>query len=216
MLYNAPPMELGELLSGTDPNSSTTLINSDKLGQVYFFPAQNLDTGQTRGPKTRVTGQGITAVLLRNTSGAALYAKRLALLGEGYDSTHACYGHQQATGFCRVNDQRAVIVDPWLPSTGVPDNDIFWGILKGRCLVKTTYATMVAIAAGDPLFAGTINSTSGNSTGGGVAKAELANATDATLALAIPLHIIGWAITAKTTDNTNADILIEACIRHYG
>lgn len=214
MRYDTPPFELGEVLSGTDADGN--LINLPWLGARFMHPAQRLDGSNVRAGKGRYTGQGIVAVALRNTSGGTLYPKRIAVLGAGYDSTHKCFGHEEAEGLSTTTAQRrVVIVDPWV--TSVADNEIFWGILEGRVLVKTKYADMVKdIAAGDPVVAATLNTTSGNSTAGGIDAVTLPGQTGATLGFDAALGVVGFAISAKTTQNTNTDCLINACIKFYG
>lgn len=208
-------MELGETLSGTD--SSSNLINRQWLGQKFLLPSPQ-ETRTPRSNKNRLSGKGIWAVLLRNTTGAALLPKQIATLGTGYDSTHECYGHEEAEGLAvTIAAGPSVIVDPWLPSGGVADNDIFWGVLEGMCLVKTPTThdlTQGDIAAGAPLVAATLNTTAGNTTAGRISNITLAETAAATNAYSMAKHLIGYALSAKTTAETDEDILIRACIQY--
>jgi hypothetical protein len=154
-----PPMELGETLKGTD--SDGNLINGDKLGQIYTFPASRI-TSNIRGNKQRYTGRPIKAVLLRNELGAALLGKRVAKLKES-----GGYGDVEAVdGYCAVKaDAHVVVVDPFLPSAGCADDDIFWGILEGTVPVLSPFEAGgfdKTIAIGDPLV-GATGSTTGTS-----------------------------------------------------
>ena len=203
----APPMELGETLSGKDADSN--LINADKLGMIYDFPAI-VYTGNVSGNKTRLTGKRIRAILLRNTSGFALLPKRVVQLDKtaGYD---LC---KNATGYTATHGATlAVIVDPNLPAAGVADDDIFWAIIGGPTTVMTSVATLLAvIAVGDPIVSA-VGSTSGNSTNGRVTNVTINSSTANTEPFTMSLAMLGYALSAKTSDNTSADLLIDACIR---
>jgi hypothetical protein len=78
MLYNDPPFDLGETLLGTDDNGD--LINEDKLGMIFEFPAYDRGAAQIRGSKKRETGRQVRAVCLRNTSGIILAPKLLVAM----------------------------------------------------------------------------------------------------------------------------------------
>ena len=219
MNLETPPFELGETLSGTH-SDGTTLINYDWLGEVFPFPANRLEGANFRTVKTRWTGKGVKAVALRNVSGGVLVAKRLVIVGTGYDSTHLQYGHQGVTGFNRVvpdtqaNAFPVVIVDPWLTLT-VPDNDIFWGVIEGRVLVKKSYAATPAdIAVGAALMGATLNTTTGNTTGGGLGLLT-AVTNNSTSVLFLGQNIVGYAISAMSSTSTNTDMLVDLAIRHY-
>lgn len=211
MDFSDPPMELGEVLKGKDADGN--LINGDKLGQIYTFPASRL-TSNIRGGKDRFTGKPITAILLRNETGFTLLGKRLARL-----SRAAGYGQTQAVdGYCAVlADQSLVFVDGNLPSTGVPDDDIFWGIINGPTLALTPFeegGVQKTVAAGDWLV-GATGSTTGTSGVGRVACAGIlaGGSLAATDAYAQAANRLARALSARTTGETNSDILVDACIR---
>lgn len=213
MQYVDPPMELGETLSGTDTNSN--LINIGKLGQVFFHPAQRLTGGPTAS-KTRHTGKGIWAVLVRNTSGMALATKRigqLAFATAGEAAMETVDGYATA-----IAQKRCVIIDPFLPSGGtVADDDIFWGVLKGRCLAMggLTAATWPGdVAVGDELVTMTAASSQAD-TAGYLQGITIVGQTGGTEAFNMARNVIGYALSARTTANTGSDILIDACIASY-
>jgi len=208
MQYEKPPFELGETLKGKDADGN--LINSHWLGQVFEFPAIPT-TGNIRGQKARKTGMAIKAVALRNESGIALVGKRIGTLTKtaGYSPV------QSVDGYCDVlNETGCVVIDSNLPSAGVADDDIFWGIIEGPCTVLTGSAASAvnSIAVGDVLVAQTAV-TSQSTTSGRVGKAAVANATDAQGAMEVGLGRIGKALSARTTNETNSDLLIQAAIR---
>jgi hypothetical protein len=205
-------MELGQTLKGTSPNDSSVLINGDKLGMTYVFPASRL-TSQIRGNKTRLTGMFITARLVRNVAGFAILGKRVVKLKEaGYN------GFEAVDGYCAVKaDDHCVFSDPNLPSAGCADDDIMWVILEGPTTVLSPFEAGgfdKAIAAGDPLV-GATGSTTGTSgvgrvsVGGVLAGGSLA-ATDA---YQQAKNNLGRAMSARTTGETNAEILVDAFIK---
>lgn len=200
MKYVDPPFELGETLAGT-AEDGTTLINDSVLGTVYEFPAQRLGVSQIRGAKGRTTGRPIVAIALRNTGGFTMLGKRIATL-----DTAAGYGRlKNATGYTvTVATDNVVFIDPFLPATGVADDDIFWGILSGPTTVLTANA-IVSIASGDRLIAGTGTTSQATTAAGGADKANAAT-------LAHEAVVIARAMSARTTNETNTDLLVMACI----
>lgn len=203
------PFQLGESFRGTDNDGNT--INETWLGTRAAFDAiDRSTTGLTTG-RSRLTGDTVCAIMLRNTSGAALLPKRFVLLdvtaGYGNFKNADGYAHDLAIGPC-------VLVDPYLPTAGVADDDIFWGIYKGpaTALTPTIAADFnAAISAGAPLVAAT-GTTSGNSTGGRVSNITLAGQTAGTVAFSMARNMLGYALSARTTDVTNSDILMRLAI----
>jgi hypothetical protein len=211
MDYPEPPMQLGETLSGTD--HAGTLINGDKLGLRYTFPANRL-TGNLRGSVTKLTGRTITAMLVRNEAGFAILGKRTVKLKES-----GGYGDLEAVdGYCAIKaDAHVVFSDPNLPAAGCADDDIFWVILEGPTIVLTPFEAGgwdKAIVAGDPLV-GATGSTTGTSgvgrvSAGGVLAGGSLAATDA---YNHARNNLGRAMSARTTGETNADLLVDAFIK---
>lgn len=215
MEYHAhePPFQLGETLKGTESSTGTAvLINNDKLGIRCAFPHVDYSITGLTTARSLLSGEKICAIALRNTAGIALLPKRLVLLdvtaGYGMLKNADGYAHDLAIGPC-------VLVDPWLPSAGCADDDIFWGIYAGpaMCLTPTVAADFsTAIAAGAPLVAAT-GTTSGNSTGGRVSNITLPGQTGATAAFSMAQNLIGYALSARTTDVTNSDILVRLAVK---
>lgn len=209
MTPEALPMALGETLKGTDADSN--LINTDYLGRVFTIPVPN-SSSPLRGNKSRPCGDHVEAVLMRNTSGGTLLGKRFVNRDAtaGYDFTKEVNGYT-ATDY----KTGIVLVDPFLPSGGVAANDIFWGVIKGTvlCLTPTADADFKGdIAVGAVLVACTAAGTT-TTAAGRVCNHSLANNTDAAGARNAALGAVGFALSAKTTANTNADILVKLNIR---
>lgn len=211
MDFPEPPMELGETLAGLDSDSN--LINGDKLGLIYTFPASRLSSN-IRGNKTRFTGKPITAILLRNVAGFAILGKRTCKLrtAAGFDQVEA------VDGYCAVTaDGPLVFSDPFLPSAGCPDDHIFWGIIGGPTTVLTPFEAggfNKTIAAGDFLIGATA-ATTGTSGAGRISCAGVltGGSLAATDAFNQARYLLARALSARTTGETNADLLIDACIK---
>jgi hypothetical protein len=204
MKLTIPNFGLGQTYQGKD--TAGNLINSHWLGQIHEFPYNNLDGSQVRGNRKRLTGRTIHAICLRNESGITLYGKRLARLTRtaGYKLL------ESVDGYCAVlGEDLCVIIDPQLSSAGVADDDIFWGIIKGPAVVLTPEAG--AAFNGDIAVAATTQT----SVAGRFSNVSIANATDAAGALEQAVNLIGIAMSARTTGETNADLLINACIQVY-
>ena len=165
-----PPMDLGQTLKGTD--ADLNLINSHYLGQVCYF-----DNKAARSDKNRQTGKPIGAILLRNTSGLTLLGKRFGQLDRtaGFGMVHNVDGYSTT-----LNNMGVVLIDPYLPSSGVADDDIFWGLFSGPALVLLPLVGSdhtADIAVNDPLVAAT-GTTTGATTSGRVTHVRFVNATD--------------------------------------
>lgn len=212
MITPEPPMLLGQTLTGTD--SDGNLINGHWLGQEFVFPASASAAGQLRGQKGRLTGRTIRARLVRNVAGFAVLGKRVVKFVEsgGYSD------FETIDGYCAVKaDAHLAFSDPNLPSAGCADDDIMWVIIEGPTTVLSPFEAGgfdKAIAAGDPLV-GATGSTTGTSgvgrvsVGGVLAGGSLA-ATDA---FNHARNNLGRALSARTTGETNAEILVDANIR---
>jgi hypothetical protein len=204
MKTESPPFPLGESYKGTD--DAGNVINTEWLGQTFIHTFRNTGVA-IRGNKNPNTNAPIRAVALRNTYGAALLPKRLVRrdLTAGYAGLHKA-AFYNAT----LNNALVVMVDPYLPTAGVANNDIFWGILGGAVTALTP--TVNTAFNGDIAVGGLlVAATAANSTttiAGRVANRTITNATDAQGAQDGAAGIIGWALSARTTENTNADILI--------
>lgn len=195
---------LGEALKGTD--SEGTLINGDKLGLVVEFKTFSQDVRRRGSPTRPSQGISIYAVLLRNTSGGVLLPKRMALLSAtaGYKPLQEAINYASSRG-----ERNCVLVDPWLPSAGVAANDLFWGIVGGPAIVLTPIAGSAFagdIAVGNHLVA-TTGTTTGATTSGRLGNVTIANATDAQGAYDA-MASVGRALSARTTGETNADLLV--------
>lgn len=219
MLVSAPPMELGNVLDGKDADGN--LQHEDKLGLIYTFARYPM-TGGPNKSKSPHTGRPITAVLLRNTSGGALLGKRLGQLDRtaGYAMTKNVDGYSTT-----LANQGVVLIDPFLSSAGVADDDIFWGIISGPApvLVPLAGADMNGdIAVNAPLVSST-GTTTGATTSGRISNVTVTAATAANTlngydGFKMAYAVVGRAMSARTTGETTAgtDLLVDWAIRLFG
>lgn len=211
MNFSKPgPMNLGETLSGTDADGN--LINDEHLGHIYNIPAN--DFSATQGIKARLSSRQIKAFLVRNVSGVTLYGKRLGTLRQaaGYDAFIA-----EVDGLAETLAHKGcVILDPYIATNGVADDDICWALVEGPCMLLTPDAGAafngdIAVAA--PLVAATAAASTGT-TAGRVSNVTLAGQTAATAAFNMAANLVGHALSARTTGETGAEILVNAQLRY--
>lgn len=148
------------------------------------------------------SGRLITARLVRNVSGFALTPGRAVAWATGHRGRRVA-GHTATT-----NAEIAGIVDPFLPSAGVADLDLFWIIREGPVLLKTPLDASAAWAEGDFLYALTA-ATTGATTAG---RCYAVTAAATSLSLAQVAYRIGRVLTARTAANTNTDTLVDLMI----
>jgi hypothetical protein len=214
-----PPMGLGETLDGVDADGNLT--NADKLGQIHTFPCNTLTGGPNRA-KSVNTGKPIRAILLRNTTSGVLLGKRFGQLDRtaGYAMTKNVNGYSTTAG-----NKGIVLIDPFLPSSGVAANDIFWGLISGCVPVLLPLAAsdhVIDIAVNDALCAAT-GTTTGATTSGRVTHVRFANATAGGTEAAqsgfnMAYACVGRAMSARTSQETTAgaDLLVDLNINLFG
>jgi hypothetical protein len=197
-----PPFALGETYRGKDEDSN--LINPHWLGQAFQHKVP-----PASGSKKTPTGRSIGAIALRNTAGFALLPKRLGSLFDdpGYELVEEVNGYT-----ITLAEQNCVVIDPYLPSAGVADDDIFWGVIEGPVPILTSNAgadNVADIVTGQAIVAGTVNTTNGNSTAGRISAVTLVGQTGTTAAFSMAMACIGRALSARTTAETGVDLLVN-------
>lgn len=135
------------------------------------------------------------AILVRNKSGISLLPKRLVTWKSGKEGLQV--DGYAATDFGKV----AGVVDEWLPSTGVANNDLFWLVVKGptKCLKSLDANTLTQ----DDYVVAITAAASTSTTAGRITSIVLANS--ATNNASMALNRIGLAMS--TSNTTGADIL---------
>lgn len=192
-------------LSGNPGRTVASSQKADVEGTYHDFRDFIAPTGS--GMRTRRSNRWVTCILVRNVSAGVLLPGFTVTWKSGYRGL-------QVDGYSDVGGERcAGVVDEFLPSSGVPVNDLFWLVVKGPVLMKTALEANAnnVISLDDRLYALTAV-TSGATTAGRVVTwaltATSTGTTNGTLTQDILNHF-GTAMSAKTTANTNADILVD-------
>lgn len=204
---NSPPFGRGETYYGGRSIDTANLEGTELEGITKEF--EDLDYSAA-GAKTPRSNTRVVCRIFRNSTGVAILGKEVC--------------HVSTTNQFRVDgkvktaaEQRPVVVDEFLPSAGCPNGDLFWGVLKGRAIVKNSVAQAIAFAVGDELVAatGSAASTAAAATTnehGRVNKQSFSAPTDAgsTTTFRNQMYgLIGQALTARTTAETNAEVLVD-------
>lgn len=177
-------------------------------GTVWTFEDVDLSSGYTSA-RIKRTNQRVQCRLVKNSSGIALLPKRGVTFKAGTNQ-------QEVDGYVRTTSAEcAGIVDEWLPAAGVANGDYFWIVVQGPTLVLSSLAGNAenVISERDPLV-GLTAATSQATTAGRFVSQDLTGAT-AVLGNAIQ-NAIGRALSAKTTAQTNGDILVDMNLRWGG
>lgn len=194
---------------GATPDSNDNF--EGVLGVTKVF--EDVDWGASGNVKPyRIGIRGVVCRLVKNVSGQTLYGKRLVQL----DPTNP----NHILGYQDTLAKECYPLDEFLPAGGLVNNDLGWIVIKGPAMCLTGFAgadfQTTSIAAGDRLIATTVNggTTAAGTTGtaGRVAVFAIAAATTAgqfTQLLDAATNWIGRALTARTSGNTNTDILVD-------
>lgn len=172
-------------------------------GKTWLF--EDLDYS-TQGAKDQRTNNYVTCMCVKNTSGIALLPKMQVAL-----ALTAGNLFKNVDGYARLNTDSPVVgVDEWLPAAGVPNGSYFWVVIDGPCLTITTKvaADLDNISIGERVIAATAAASTYSTTAGRVQPVDYATAaTGAALAAQIK-NSIGYAMSAKTSANTDSSLLV--------
>lgn len=151
------------------------------------------------------TGLPVTFRLVRNTSGTSLLGARMVRFDTGttYPPDTAVFSYQFQSDIRWAGAVHHTVV-----STGVPDGARFLIVVDGPCLVANSYAAMgTDVAVGDVVTSVTAGSSGAATTAVGRFTNFTAGATTHTFSTEV--NVIGRAMTARTTGNTNTNTLIN-------
>lgn len=198
----SPPFARGETYFNGGTADSTSGANYE--GSIVEFADLDYSANSAVGAKPSRSNRVVRCMVVRNVAAAALLPKRLVTLKK--TGLLFC---GQVDGYADVTaEDRAFPVDEFLPTTGVPVNDLFYVVIEGpaMCMTDLAGAGNNLIAVGDKLVALTAAS-SGATTSGRVKPQDLTGAT-AVLGVEVA-NYVGRALSAKTTAQTNGDVLVE-------
>lgn len=168
------------------------------LGRVFVMNDVPISTSNTASAPR--TNHRVKVRVVRNSSGFALLPGRAVAYKAGTNM-------QQVAGYTRTTAAEiAGIVDERLPAAGVADGDDFLIVVEGPSLVYNDIASgaTTPITEGDLIVALTAV-TSGATTAG---RCYTVDMTGATAVLGAQINnIVGRALSAVTTANTNTQVL---------
>lgn len=150
--------------------------------------------------------QDTHAICVRNVSGINLTPGRIVTFTSGYRN-------RRVGGYTTLDWVRGDgVVDDHLPSTGVVNGDLFWLIVEGPCLMKTGLAgdALNVISDGDRLAA--LTAATSQATTAGRVQSFVAT-TNVTNAISGVLNVVGFAMSAMTTAQTNSNVLVDVRFR---
>lgn len=133
------PFERGTTgYAGRGTPDASNLLFSNQIGQIRVVPDVNPDTG------VQNSGLQVTMMLCRNVIGSALLPGQAVL----FSATEI--GNTGAT-VTQTGSPNVFfgIVDEYLPAAGVPDDDVFWLVIKGP---TTALITSSAGTTGGQLY----------------------------------------------------------------
>jgi hypothetical protein len=179
----------------TADSTYTTSVAIEGIKKVF----KDLDYSGTNQAKAPRTGGEVHCILVRNVSGRTLLPKMTVCWKAGYIGT-------------RINNFSAVesgvvagVVDEWLPSTGVANNDLFWLAVKGPSLCLKESST-TAINYDDWVAAITAAASTTSTTAGRIRA--VAATTESTTTLSHALNRIGRAMSTSNTSGASTDFLV--------
>jgi len=168
IMLTDPGFGRGQTLGVTKPTEGTAITGTQKA----FTDSD--PTGKTAG--TFFSNRPVTCIAVRNTSGSPLLPGTVAKL----KSTALL---DEVDGAAPKGGGMIGIVDEYLPSTGVKENDVFWLVVSGPTSITTT-ANFTAGAA--------VTATTGKATVGDVSAA--------------PYEVFGYALAAAANGKVRAVI----------
>lgn len=198
---------------------TNNLQGVEREGDTKIFEDKLWSAQGVKGERNQ--SRSVCCRLVRNLSGVTLFAKTLVVLDPSNPN--------RVTGRARVLFEECYPVDEFLPATGVPNGDLFWIVLSGPAKILTPMSGAefngVSIALNDFIGAATTN---GGSTAAGstVPAGRLATILPVNVALTTNVQyaqlirdVTGWvgrAMSAMTSGQTNADLLVDVGWRRGG
>lgn len=141
--------------------------------------------------------------VVRNVSGTALAAKRLVRFQSGYEG-------RRVDGYGAVQNQWTYPVDDAYGSQTIANNDLFYVVVRGPCLINSSLAGADTNWSVGDYVACCTAATSQATTAGRLAQGTCAITGNTGPGIMKDIrNQIGRALTAATTNNTNTDTLVD-------
>lgn len=155
---------------------------------------KDVDYSSTDSIKPPRSGGEVECILVRNTSGIALLPGRVCVWATTAQG-------RRVDGYTSLDQGQPVagIVDEFLPTAGVADDDLFWLVVKGPALVKK--ALSAATLAKDDYVVAITAATSQATTAGRIVS--IVATSNATACQSQALNRIGIAMSTSATTDAN-------------
>ena len=150
------------------------------------------------------TGRKVVLKVVRNVSGVALKPGRTVRFSAASTAPFECRVEGYAIA---ASDRVAGVVDEYLPSAGVPNNDLFYIVVGGPTKLTQGATTGAAVTPGQRLVPVAYGATAGDDLGGRYAVQDLTGATSV-LANQIQNAFAVAATTAAATVNGLVDAVV--------
>lgn len=200
-----PPFNRGETFGQGATVAVTDGVQYE--GAEWYF--NDLDFSKT-GARPSRTERLIRCRIVRNVSGINLLPKRLASLQIA--GTDGKFAVGRVDGYTTTLSARGFPIDEFLPAAGVANNDLFWIVLEGPAMCRTSLASLSAsIAVGDVIGAATAVTSQATTAGRvdeSIGSGATTNTTGTTMFNAA-VNMIGHALSAVTTNQTDNDLLVD-------
>lgn len=233
--WTEAPFGRGQTFSGrfgsvaADGNDGT-----EYEGQEYWFP--DINWSSTEKVKPRRSGREVIVRIVRNkmlhdgttpaagatAAGHIVLPKRLVVMARDANENHngtstgGAAGTYYVNSYARIGDSPTTVkaiacfpTDEFLPTSGVPYNDLFYVVVSGPAIVTTATSEMQAdIALGDELVAFTAATSGATSqtltTGGRINRFNAAHTDSLSWD-----RLVGRALSACTSQGYVQDLLID-------
>lgn len=189
-------------------------------GQVFTIP-HLVKATSPRTTDTRLSSHHMKVMLVRNTSGAAMLPARVLTLKtdtNGVTCVHEVSGYANA-----INTAHCVLSDPYLPSTGVPDDCLFLVVIEGPTYVRlsgTEADSNGDWVRGDYFISAATGTSATDTAGGRISHQVIGTPADATAAATLAVgyanNALGWVMENKDAgDDAGGLILVMAACRSF-
>lgn len=180
---------------GTVAGNGQAIYNERWLGIEVVAPFRDASN-----PQGVLNGELVRYRCVRNVSGVTLTGKNIGKPKK----TAGKYGCE-IEGYTHVLAEKGYPIDHLLPSSGVPNNYLFWVVVEGPAIVRMPATDVGDIAVGDVLV--TLNGTGLTATNAGRVTKQDLTGEGADLANQIQ-NRIGYAQQARDGAETDEDLLI--------
>lgn len=142
----APPFARGNTFYNGMPIDTSNLGGPNLEGKEFVFEVNSPDDNSPDDPSGRL----IRVRIVRNVSTISLLPGRLAVFQKTAPFETKVDGYTVG-----VADRPAGVIDEFLPTIGVPPNDLFYLVIKGPAAAVTVDSGLTALAIGDRVVPGT-------------------------------------------------------------